>query len=424
LLYAATPASPEQPPLIVIPGAFGSRLRDTATGRSVWPGSTARLLLSDFDDIEVALDPDTLEPAPSTVVADGLFTDGIGRDYYGRLLHTLQSAGGYRVRKAGDRPQVGERNLYVFTYDWRGDSVTAAHRLYDLVERIRRDYGDAHLRVDVVAHSIGGLIARYLARYGPAPLPASGLPAATARDAPCIRRLVTIGTPNLGTIQPVLSHIRGEEVGLGRIAQDVVATCAGVLQVMPHERLPWALDVEGRALARSVYAIETWRELGWSVFDPAVRDRAAARHGDGARGRAHLAVLERYFAKCLERARAFSNALAAPASANDVAPFVFGADCTPTLARIVVEHVNGRAVARERPGDVVNVVPGVDYRACMFLPGDRVVTRESLLGRCAAECAFSDALRIEHSVFLCEEHQALTGNPSFQNNLLYTLLSA
>jgi hypothetical protein len=32
-------------------------------------------------------------------------------------------------------------------------------------------------------------------------------------------------------------------------------------------------------------------------------------------------------------------------------------------------------------------------------------------------------MRVAHSVFLCEHHQRLTSNPSFQDNLLNALLS-
>jgi hypothetical protein len=63
----------------------------------------------------------------------------------------------------------------------------------------------------------------------------------------------------------------------------------------------------------------------------------------------------------------------------------------------------------------------------MFEPGDTVVTRASLLGRrtlnVAAPRTEVESLGIRHSVFLCEDHQRLTGNPSFQDNLLNALLS-
>ena len=65
------------------------------------------------------------------------------------------------------QPLVQQRaRLYVFTYDWRQDIVKTVGKLDELIEQIRRDYGDPYLRVDVIAHSMGGLIVRYFERYG------------------------------------------------------------------------------------------------------------------------------------------------------------------------------------------------------------------------------------------------------------------
>jgi pimeloyl-ACP methyl ester carboxylesterase len=426
-LYRQAPNAPEQPPLILIPGAFGSRLRNLVTNREIWPGGTGKLVFSRYPDLEVEIDPETLEAVPGRVVADGIFGDGAGRDYYHRLMRTLESAGGYRLRRPGEPVEPGQRNYYVYAYDWRTDLAAAIGGLDQLIERIRADYADPLLEVDIVAHSGGGLLARYYARYGSASVGDDCVPEANCVRARAIRRLVILGTPNLGTIQSALAHIRGEEVGLAAIAQEVVVTCMAVAQLFPHEDLDWLIDANGDVVVRDVFAIDTWREYGWSVFDARVRERVIAR-----RGAAHLRLLERYFERSLARGRTFSRALAAPAPEDDVAPFVFGADCEPTLARVVVERARGHYVARERPRDVTAPRHGatrdVDYAARMFQPGDRVVTRQSLLGRCRSfdgvTCAGAPDLRIEHSVFLCEIHQSLTGNASFQNNLLYALLSA
>jgi hypothetical protein len=106
---------------------------------------------------------------------------------------------------------------------------------------------------------------------------------------------------------------------------------------------------------------------------------------------------------------------------------VFGGDCELTLARILVEGIDGRFVGRERVEDIARPVPGVDYEGLMCEPGDLVVTRSSLLGRrtlnVAAPRAEIESLSIANTVFLCEEHRHLTGNPSFQDNLLNALLS-
>jgi hypothetical protein len=72
-------------------------------------------------------------------------------------------------------------------------------------------------------------------------------------------------------------------------------------------------------------------------------------------------------------------------------------------------------------------VAGIDYQDLIHDPGDSVVTRNSLLGRCESELrpGFSPfpPVPAAHAVFLCEQHQFLTGNRTFQNNLLHTLLT-
>ena len=72
-LYRPAQGSTDQPPLVVIPGAFGSTLHDRRTGHEVWPGSTLSLLASDYRDLEVTIDPDTCEPCADDIVAQDVF---------------------------------------------------------------------------------------------------------------------------------------------------------------------------------------------------------------------------------------------------------------------------------------------------------------------------------------------------------------
>jgi pimeloyl-ACP methyl ester carboxylesterase len=426
-LYRPTQEHLDQPPLIVIPGAFGSSLRNRRTGRELWPGSPAMLLTSSYRGLELDIDPATLAPLADDVEAYDVFAEGLGQDFYGRVLRTLERAGGYSRCDPCQSPRADRRNFYVYAYDFRLDNVRAVQGLHRLIEQIRADYGDPRLPVDVLAHSNGGLLARYYARYGTEPLPESGPFRPTGAGAANIRRLLLVGTPNLGTIQPVLSHLRGEEVGLNRIPQDVIATCTGAAEMMPHPAVPWLIDVKGRTLDDDLYDIETWRRLRWSVFDPQVADRAAAHHGGGGAGRSYVAMLREYFAMHLRHGRRFIESLAVPAPGAEPPLMVFGGDCELTLARILVEGIDGRFVGRERVEDIARPVPGVDYEGLMCEPGDLVVTRSSLLGRrtlnVAAPRAEIESLSIANTVFLCEEHRHLTGNPSFQDNLLNALLS-
>jgi pimeloyl-ACP methyl ester carboxylesterase len=426
-LYEPTLDQNGQPPLIIVPGAFGSSLRDRRTGVEIWPGSTGDLLVSNYHGLELEIDPATLEPVTNGVEPEVIFREGLGKDFYGEVLLTLQRAGGYHPCKPGEPAQHGRRNYYVYVYDYRLDNVTAARGLHDLIEQIRAAYGDSRMQVDVLAHSNGGLLVRYYARYGTADLPESGEFQPTNAGAPAIRRLLLVGPPNLGTIQPVLSLLRGEEIGLGKIPPEVMATCPAPPQLMPHPAIPWLVDLNGRIVERDLYSADTWRDSRWMLWDPHVVERTVARHGGGRAGRAYLDMLREYVAKQLHRGQRFVQSLAVPGGPGDVRPYIFGGDCAPTLARLVLESVGGTLYARERAGDIANPVAGIDYDAVMFEPGDTVVTRSSLLGRrtlnIAAPREQIESIQLANSVFICEHHQSLTGNPTFQDNLLNALLS-
>jgi len=417
--YATSP-----PPLVFIPGAFGSMLRDRASGQEVWPSSDPKLLFGNYRGLELPIDPATLEPMDDGIEAYAVFRKGLGRDFYGQAIDALERIGGYRRCRAGTEPPVADCGLYPFLYDFRLDNVAAVAALDALIQQIKRDHGDPDLRVDIVAHSNGGLLARYYARYGTAALPELGQARPDNSGARNIRRLLLIGTPNLGTAQPILSLLRGEEVGLRHIPAEVMATCPGTMQLMPHPSVPWLVDLSGRTVRADLYDIATWRDFGWNVFDPQIAERASARHGGGAAGARYVAMMREYLAKQLQRGRRFAEALSEPPGPGDLGVTVFGGDCELTLARLVLESIDGVAFARERVSDITGA-GRADYEAAMFEPGDTVVTRSSLLGRApgkvTAPRAPFESPTIEHSHFFCERHQQLSGNPTLLDNLLHTL---
>ena len=417
----------EQPPLVLIPGAFGSRLRDRDTGKELWPGSETKLLFSNYKGLEVDIEAATLEPNVYNVEPYQIFEQGLGRDFYGQVLAMLETAGGYRQRQPGDAIDAGQRNYYVFLYDWRLDNTKALQNLHAFIERIRDDYQDPTLKVDILAHSNGGMLARYYARYGTVDNLDSENAIPNYLGARAIRRLLLVGTPNLGTVQPVLSLIRGEDIGFRKIPPDIVATTTGAPQLMPHPSIPSLIDMQGKIIEANLFDLDTWRDFKWCIFNNRIRDRARDRKGGGASGDRHLAILEQYLEKHLLRGRNFMTLMSQASGPDDIRPYVFGGDCEPTLARIVVEELDGELVAHERSDSLEKPVPDIDYENLMYDPGDMVVTRTSLLGRCEqspySRCDQINRVNLRHSVFICEKHQTLTGNSYFQDNILHTLLS-
>ncbi len=96
-----------------------------------------------------------------------------------------------RLARAGLGPISG------FEYWTLGKTASAARRLGEYIERVRADTGAA--QVDVIGHSMGGVVGRYYVTFGGG----DGI----------VKNLVTIGSPHAGTaVAPV---------GLGRPTKEL-----------------------------------------------------------------------------------------------------------------------------------------------------------------------------------------------------------
>ncbi|MCI0517239.1 MAG: alpha/beta fold hydrolase [Woeseiaceae bacterium] len=427
-LYGTQLGNREQPPVVLIHGALGGRLSNSVNGKEVWPGSLAKIIFSDYADLKLDIDPQSLTPRDSTLVADGIAVQAGGVDYYGRILQTLQNAGGYVPGVPGTSALPGERRYYVFHYDWRQDNVASARQLDAFIEQIRDDYMQPSLKVDVIAHSMGGLIARYYIRYGTADVLDDNNFPVTQYGADRIRRVVLLGTPNLGSIGAFRTLIRGYKIGLGTIPPEVVATFPSTYQVLPHAITSWFVTIDGRPLNRDQFDAENlWKRFEYSVFSPEVQARVRRSFGNETEAEAYISLLQRYFRKHIERARRFSWSLTVPVPDERIHYIVMGGDCIPTPARVVVEEHAGDSVLRLSPGEIRSPLPDIDYNRLMLEPGDGTVTKASLLARqttdpTVARHAYSN-FPVDYPIFLCERHSQLTGNLDFQNNLLHALLS-
>jgi pimeloyl-ACP methyl ester carboxylesterase len=425
-LYRVGSAVADTTPVIIIPGLFGSRLRDRTTGVEVWPGTATAVLFGDYRQLELQFDPETLAVRPDNLEAYGLADQILGQEFYAPIIDTLQRFGGYVAGTPGTPAARDERRYYIFAYDWRQDNVLHARALERLIDTIRRDYGDPSLRVDIVAHSMGGLIARYYLRYGTVDvLEGQGDELVTLYGTKRVRKLVLLGTPNLGSVGSLHAFLTGEPIGFKRIMPEVLATMPSGYQLFPHPLVPWAIDTQGRDLDVNLFDGATWRQFGWSVFDPAIEARIRAAHSADADF--YLAALHRYFDHRLERGRRFMWMLSTQEPATPIRYVLFGGDCAMTPARLALEEDAGRYHARLYPDDIRRRVPGVHYDERMLEPGDGRVTKPSLLARVAldpqAPPSDDSFLPVAYWFFLCERHEQLTNNVNFQDNLLNVLLT-
>lgn len=422
------------PPVVVVPGLFGTRLVMAEGGKEVWPGPLSKVAFADYRELAL---PVAADERVAELVPGGIAETAFGIDFYGRLLRTLEDYGGYVRSRPGTRVSDPlERRVYVFPYDWRQDNVLTARQFSAFVDRIRDDYQNPALRVDVIAHSMGGLMVRYFLRFGAEDVLNDNALRVTWAGASRLGKVILLGTPNLGAVSAIEGFVVGQKVGLRRIPPEVVATMPSAYQLFPHRITDWLYTPRATVLDRDQFDIDTWRALRWNIFDPEVRERIVA-----ARGEAHHTAMARRFVRYAERARRFSWSLTVCPNYDDsrsgcpdevaeppLRLVVFGGNCDLTPARVVLEETGaGETVARFRPTDVRQRVPGIDYDRLMLDPGDGTVTKPSLLARDALSPytprhAYS-YFPLAYAFLLCSDHATLTGNPHFQANLLDVLLT-
>jgi pimeloyl-ACP methyl ester carboxylesterase len=182
--------SPVTDLIILLPGISGSVLQKN--NRDVWAvtrqsiGGALTTLGSNLQTLELKDDPQDVEDLGDGVVATQLFPDV-------HLIPGFSKIDGYSgVRAAlSQRLKLDDAKNYIeFPYDWRRDNRVAARKLARLVPEWLAQWqkvsGNADAKVVFIAHSMGGLIARYYLeclegwRYA--------------------RKLITFGTPYRGSL--------------------------------------------------------------------------------------------------------------------------------------------------------------------------------------------------------------------------------
>jgi len=418
--------SRRRPPAVFIHGAFGSRLRNRLNGREIWPVGLADLVVSSFDELELPLDPETGAALPDAIEAYGLFDEAGVVDFYGSMVHMLEEAGGYRVCTAGMDPPEDAVPLYPFLYDWRRGFAEMAPGLDRLIEQIRVDHGDPGLKVDLVSHSSGGLIARYFLLHGGRPLPEQGLPAPNFDGAGKVSRALAIGVPEIGMARAVAALTVGEPIVMNKVGPEVLATSLSTFDLLPHGDDVWLVDHRGSPIVADACDPEVWKTYEMGIFNRGVRANVRARAGGGQGGRERLALLERGFLLRLARARRLRQSIRAASLPREVGYFTIGGDCKPTEARLLAEPFMGHPEVKSLPDRVRNPRHGLDYRGLMLEPGDGRVTRPSVLAAPAWPASSQPvpppAEHWARQVFVCASHNQLTVNVDCQRAMLHALV--
>jgi pimeloyl-ACP methyl ester carboxylesterase len=439
-------------PVIVIPGILGSQLVNAETGEVAWPSA----FRASDDGLSLPMTPDLAQNRDKLVARKIVDTLRLSRlvpevYVYHELLEALRNYGGYREGDWDNPFEDGDRDAYyVFPYDWRQDNVETARELVRRIEALKRKLNRPDLKFNIVAHSMGGLIARYAAMYGDADLPADGSKIVpTWAGASAINKIFMLGTPNAGSADAFQTLLEGYSVTeglrrrirlLNKLSREDALTAPSIFQLMPHSASVRFLDGDLKPLQVDLYDPAVWRQYGWSpVTDPDYRRRYSEGRPDGDYapfGRGSLEELDAYFATALHRAKRFHEALDAVVVDGEtpVALFAFGGDCEETLDAPVImrDAKKNRWVTLTQPQKFRAIdgrrISSKEATLAMYAPGDGRVTRRSLLAEDLASLhraspLFNTALPITYAIFACDLHGDLQNNKILQNNALTALVS-
>ena len=431
-IFAAARARTGKRPVIVIPGILGTELINSKTGETVWP--SAFRTSNDVLPISPNLESNRDDLVPGRILETVKLARVLPEVYvYRDLLEALRRYAGYREGNWENPGVDGDRDtFYVFSYDWRRDNVANARELVQRLERLKQRLQRPDLKFNVVAHSMGGLIARYAAMYGDADLPSDDAAIRpTWQGAAHISKIVMIGTPNEGSSDAFATLVEGYSITeglrrrvplLNKLTADDAARTPSVFQLMPHRAAAKFLDENLQPLEVDLYDPAVWKHYGWGAINSAEFRR---------RYNGNVEDLDAYLAATLKRARRFHDALdAVENSDSPVVLLAIGGDCEETLSAPVImrDQKQNRWVTLIRPREY-RTSGGVklskqQVTAAMYAPGDGRVTRASLLGEnlIKSRDRVTGFTLSRYAVFGCDLHGQLPRNKSLQDNALTAIV--
>jgi len=395
-------AAAERPPIVIIPGAPGSELIETGTGRRVWP--SAKLMTTRDGNAILALPLE--DPESSPIVVGGLLRSVkvAGMKFPVHVYRGLEK----HLRKIGYREgdwakPGGDGEYYFFPYDWRQSVETSGRRFARELDAFHRRCPPGTPPVVVLGHSLGGLLARYALMYGDTPLGADGpLPPVTWAGQSTIASVFLVATPNEGTF----IALKRLEEGIfykwhrGAFSPEVLFSYPSVFDMIPSRLVP-LVDDQGAPLPYNLDDPEGWDKVGWSILDP--RSDSTIPYD----------VRREHLKRELTRHDRLWAAMQQLASSPNPVPLTVVAGWSQTVQRsaLVTDGKGGKTVRFDPPA-----VARSRLKPYLFEPGDAMVPMRSLLAESSphdptSSTYFARVLRSK------KNHHGLLSSPELLNAL-------
>jgi len=422
-LYEKERMLPKKYPVIFIHGIMGSILEDSETGKVIW-GDVAKGFL---DELALPIDNDNLKENKDSLFAAAplekisWIPGFIEKDIYAGAYNVAIKGGGYTFGK----------DAFTLAYDWRRDLVESAQQLGKLIEKIKSDLGQPDLRVNLLCHSAGGLVARYYAKYGAEDvLDKDPIPEPTYSGAKNINKIIMMGTPNRGSVESFERLHNGYWLPtIGLMTVETLFTMPSAYELLPFDSNDMFIDVSGNKMNLDIYNVDNWEKYGWSVFNykhqTFQKFKYVSSYGKeegGEKFNNHVETQKKYLKCVLLRAEKFHEALCKgdPDEERSYITYViFGSDTKPTLQRVLVKQ-------NKMGWDLHFYSKDKSIKEKLDTFGDGSVTRQSLLGLQYDEIngQYKEQYRVpaSYEMFFPEGHVDMPNNPTFLDNILHVLL--
>lgn len=418
-------------PVIIIPGLIGSELINKETGDKVW----FDLLRAKDDDLRLPISADLKANGDKLVPGDILRRIQLIRltpqiEIYQKLIESLETDG-YIEGKIDAPIENGYADtFYVFPYDWRLDNVGNAQILLQKLDELRTKLDRPDLKFNIIAHSMGGLIARYAAMYGKADLSARN-PRPTWKGAPYFNQISLVATPNGGSLSALNSLLNGFSLfGGGKLNLPFVQnlskydlfTIPSIFQLLPHNGMVRAFDENLKPIKVDIYDQATWEKYGWAAY----ADEDFPKKNENITTEQAKA----YFQAVLLRAKLFQAALdAKPTAKNPIPIYYFGSECKPTIdGMILYKKEKDNSWKTEFEADSFTKSDGTkvskeELEKVLYAPGDGVVPKRSLISSLLNVGKYGNLKSgvVGDLTIACSEHNRLTGDETIGKSLLNIL---
>ena len=361
---------PERNPIIFIHGFLGARLRDKDTGEIVWGNFSGKQIMEGFTkkyfrQLAVPMQlgkplnelPDNLE---AVQLLRNMDVKIMAMDFkmvaYQSIINILSKAG--YVPECMPLPKDKKfYSLFGFYYDWRDDISENCKRLHQFIMlrkkylqmKYEKHYGikDFDVQFDIVAHSMGGLVARYYLRYGEQHIHPEHdvMPKLDWRGSKNVDKVIIVATPNAGYLDTCMELTQGLQLdpNLPIYPPGIIATWESIYQMMPVSGMRAVVAGSKDGPEVNMFDPEVWIKNGWGLADPKQDKilKALLPKVYSAEKRREIAI--DHLRKCLKAAKKFTKAMRIPAKPpEDIMMILFAGDAVETRRTAILDSKTGK----------------------------------------------------------------------------------